>query len=106
MTNAFAAALDAMYADPNMAVDALWKVAGAGAGTAVRIIVDRAPVETSVFKQSTKRATHAVRVRKSQAPGLAANDTLTRTGDGAVFRVADFEPDDEEIEWVCQANRT
>lgn len=36
--NAFAAAIDLLFEDPNMAVDALYRAGGAGSGTPVRVI--------------------------------------------------------------------
>lgn len=38
MIDAFASAIEARFADPNIGEDALWKAGGVGAGVAVRII--------------------------------------------------------------------
>ncbi|WP_415914779.1 head-tail joining protein [Rhodopseudomonas palustris] len=35
---AFTSAIDALFADPNIGEDTLWKAGGVGAGVAVRII--------------------------------------------------------------------
>ena len=36
--NAFAASIDLLFEDPNMAVDALYRAGGEGSGTLVRVI--------------------------------------------------------------------
>ena len=46
--NAFSAAIDRIFADPNMAVDALWLAGGMGPGVAVRVI-RKSPDEITPF---------------------------------------------------------
>ena len=46
--NAFATAIDRIFADANMAVDALWFVGGTGPGVAVRVI-RKSPDEITPF---------------------------------------------------------
>ena len=46
--NAFATAIDRMFADANMAVDALWFAGGIGTGVAVRVI-RKSPDEITPF---------------------------------------------------------
>ncbi|MBP1806465.1 head-tail joining protein [Rubellimicrobium aerolatum] len=48
---AVARAIDRVFADPNMALDALWFTGGAGAGQAVRVI-RRAPDAEVAFGQA------------------------------------------------------
>lgn len=44
----FSAAIDAIFADPNMAADAVWKESGVGAGLPCRLILKR-PDELTDF---------------------------------------------------------
>ena len=46
--NAFATAIDRIFADANMAVDALWLAGGTGTGVAVRVI-RKSPDEVTPF---------------------------------------------------------
>ena len=46
--NAFATAIDRIFADPNMAVDALWFAGGTGPGVTVRVI-RKSPDEITPF---------------------------------------------------------
>ena len=46
--NAFATAIDRIFADPNMAVDALWFAGGTGPGVSVRVI-RKSPDEVTPF---------------------------------------------------------
>ena len=46
--NAFATAMNAIFADANMAVDALWLAGGTGPGVAVRVI-RKSPDEITPF---------------------------------------------------------
>ena len=46
--NAFASAIDRIFADPNMAVDALWFAGGTGPGVTVRVI-RKSPDEITPF---------------------------------------------------------
>lgn len=46
--NAFAAGIDALFADPNIGRDAIWRSGGEGVGTAVRIVF-RTPDQIGSF---------------------------------------------------------
>jgi len=45
---AFAAAIDVLFADPNIGRDAIWRAGGSGAGTTVRVIW-RKPDQVAAF---------------------------------------------------------
>jgi hypothetical protein len=69
---AFSAAIDTIFADPNMAADATWLPAGVPPGFPVRVIV-RAPDEMQDFGQAKlQQATTVIDVRVSDlsSPGL------------------------------------
>ena len=50
--NAFATAMNMIFADPNMAVDALWLAGGTGPGVSVRVI-RKSPDEITPFGGGT-----------------------------------------------------
>jgi hypothetical protein len=83
--NAFAAALAAIFADPNLAVDALWRVGGAGAGVPVRVTLSN-PDETVAFgERAIAYEARRVELLVSAVPVLAAGDTIEI--DGEVYPV-------------------
>ena len=49
--DAFTSAIDALFADPNIGEDALWKAGGVGLGVAVRII-RKSPDRMAEFGES------------------------------------------------------
>jgi hypothetical protein len=77
---AFAAAVDALFADPNLARDAIYRAAGADPGTPVRVIVRR-PDRVGDFgdtRITSETATFDVRASEIAEP--AAGDTLDLAG--------------------------
>lgn len=73
---AFSAAIDAIFADPNMAADAFWLPAGVPPGFAVRVIL-RAPDEVQEFAQArVQQATTVIDVRVSDVPNPAIPDRV------------------------------
>lgn len=73
---AFGKALAAMFADPNMAVTALYRRAGVGAGDTVRA-ARYSPSGTSTFAQEQIIAEgEQIEVAKTDAPFLADGDTF------------------------------
>ena len=76
MIDAFASAIDALFADPNIGEDALWKAGGAGAGITVRII-RKSPDRMAEFGNS--RAvfpTVGIDIRRSQAATITEGDLI------------------------------
>lgn len=99
--NAFAAAIDLLFEDPNMAVDALYRAGGAGSGTPVRVI-RKAPDQLANFGDSRfVTDTLTLDVRVSEVPGLAVGDTLEINGE--TFEVRS-EPvrDRERLVWSTE----
>lgn len=99
--NAFAAALDAIFEDPNMAVDA-WHRGGEGEFTPVRIVV-RMPDEIGAFNEG-RFVTDSIliEVRTRDLPALAAGDEFQVAAE--VFEVRG-EPrrDAHRLVWRCEA---
>lgn len=74
--SAFTSAIDALFADPNIGEDALWKAGGVGAGVAVRII-RKSPDRIAEF--GTSRAvlsTVGIDIRRSQAATITEGDLI------------------------------
>lgn len=101
MSSAFAAALDTLFADPNIARDAIWRAAGAGSGVAIRAVVRR-PEAISTFGDTRLVTPVAlVDLRVSEAPTIAAGDTIEIDGD---ILLVQGEPvrDAERLIWTVE----
>lgn len=77
----FAAATDALFADPNIARDATWRAGGAGAGVAVRIITRRPDQVIGFGDSRAVLPTLLVDVRRSEVPDPASGDTVEIEGE-------------------------
>ena len=100
--SAFSAAIDAIFADPNMAADAVWRAGGSGPATPCRVILTR-PDLTSTFGDSRITSdTTMLDVRVSQVASPMAGDTVTI---GTEVLVIQGEPlrDRERLAWKCEA---
>ncbi len=76
MIYAFASAIDALFADPNIGEDALWKAGGVGAGVAVRI-VRKSPDRVVEFGDSRAvLPTVGIDIRRSQAATITEGDLI------------------------------
>ena len=76
MIDAFASAIDALFADPNIGEDALWKAGGVGAGVAVRII-RKSPDRMAEFGDSRAvLPTVGIDIRRSQAATITEGDLI------------------------------
>jgi len=74
--NAFAAAVDALFADPNLARDAIWRAGGSGDGTPVRVVL-RTPDQVASFGAGRFVTTaRMLDVRTADVPSLGAGDTF------------------------------
>lgn len=76
MIDAFASAIDALFGDPNIGEDALWKAGGVGAGLAVRII-RKSPDRMAEFGDSRAvLPTVGIDIRRSQATTITEGDLI------------------------------
>lgn len=74
--SAFASAIDALFADPNIGEDALWKAGGVGAGVVVRII-RKSPDRMAEFGDSRAvLPTVGIDIRHSQAATITEGDLI------------------------------
>jgi len=75
--NAFATAMDRIFADANMAVDALWFAGGTGPGVAVRVI-RKSPDDVTPFGAGRILSeTTQMDARVADMPTLAPCDLIT-----------------------------
>jgi hypothetical protein len=74
--DAFASAIDALFADPNIGEDALWKSGGVGPGVAVRVI-RKSPDRVAEFGESRALLpTVGLDVRRSEAMTISEGDLI------------------------------
>lgn len=100
--DAFAAATDALFADPNIARDAIWRAGGAGSGVSVRIITKR-PDQVGSFGDSRAiLPTTLIDVRRSEVSEPANGDTVEIESE--TFEViATPTIDSLRLVWTCEA---
>lgn len=78
---AFAAAADVLFADPNLALPAVWHPGGAGPGQPVQVIRQR-PDRIAGFGESRfVTDTVVLQLRMSDAPALAQGDLIEVAGE-------------------------
>ena len=100
--DAFAVATDALFADPNIAMDAIWRAGGAGIGTAVRVVTRRPDQVIGFGDSRAVLPTLLVDVRRSEVAEPASGDTVEIDGD--LFEViAAPIIDSVRLMWTCEA---
>ena len=99
MTDAFSAAIDDLFADPNIARTAVWRPGGSGDGIPVRAIARRPDREAEFGDIAVHTATAVFEVRVSEVPNPAEGDTISL--DGETF-IVQGEParDAERLVWT------
>lgn len=100
--SAFASAIDALFADPNIGEDALWKAGGVGAGVAVRVI-RKSPDRMAEFGDSRAvLPTVGIDIRRSQAATITEGD-LILIGAETFKIIGEPMGDALGIVWACEA---
>ncbi len=99
---AFTAAINAIFADRNMAADAVWRAGGIGPGTPCRVILTRPDLQSSFGDARITSATVMLDVRVSEIATPAAGDTVTFGGETLVIQGAPSR-DRERLTWKCEA---
>lgn len=100
--DAFAAATDALFTDPNIARDALWRAGGAGDGVVVRVITKRPDQVVGFGDSRAILPTMLIDVRRSEIPNPASGDTVEI--DATVFEIiATPVADSLGLVWTCEA---
>lgn len=99
----FSAATDALFADQNIAVDAIWRAGGAGAGTVVRVITRRPDQVVGFGDSRAVLPTLLIDVRRSEVAEPASGDTVEI--DGELFEIiAAPSIDNLRLVWTCEAS--
>jgi hypothetical protein len=95
----FADVIDDLFADPNLARDAIWRPGGTGDGIPVRAIARRPDREVEFGDVAVHTATAVLEVRVSEVPNPAEGDTITLGGETFVVQ---GEPvrDAERLVWT------
>jgi hypothetical protein len=99
---AFASAIDTLFADPNLGLDAVYRAGGADPGVPVRVILRR-PDRISEFGETRIVAgTLLTDVRVGEVAAPADGDTIELDG---VVHVVQGEPirDAERLVWTIEA---
>ena len=102
--NAFTTAMNVIFADPNMAVDALWFANGTGPGLAVRVI-RKSPDEITpfgagrIFSETTQ-----LDVRVADMPNPASGD-LIRIGAEDFLVQGEPKADRERLIWTLNTRK-
>ena len=74
--NAFAAALDTLFADPNLGETALWQAGGIGPGVPVRAIRRRPDVVVEFGASRALMATVLIDLRRTEAAAIEEGDLV------------------------------
>lgn len=99
---AFSAAVDAVFADPNMAADAVWHASSGGAGTPCRIVIARPDETTSYGDARMVSETLRFDVRVGEIAHPCSGDRIEIEGE--LFRVqGDPSRDRLRLVWQCAA---
>lgn len=100
--SAFSAGVAALFADPHLSVSALYRVGGAGAGSAVRVIRSM-PDETTNFASARLVVeTVLIDVRVADAPDLAEGDTFEIASEVFII-VGAPKRDEDRLAWRAEA---
>src|SRR5581483_7115588 len=100
--DAFAAATDALFADPNIARDAIWRVGGAGSGVSVRVITKRPDQVGSFGDSSAILPTMLIDVRRSEISAPASGDAVEIESETFEIIAAPV-IDSLWLVWTCEA---
>ena len=97
--NAFATAMNVIFTDPNMAVDAIWFAGGTGPGVAVRVI-RKSPDEITPFGAGRILSeTTLLEARVADMPTPASGD-LIRIGPEDLLVQGEPKLDRERLIWT------
>jgi hypothetical protein len=101
-------ALEALFSDPNLGSDALWRAGGAGDGAAVRIIRKRPDQVVGFGDSRAVLPAVLIDVRRSEVPDPATGDTVdipgSSPGTGELFEIiATPVADSLRLVWTCEA---
>jgi hypothetical protein len=100
--DAFAAATDQIFADPNIGRAAIWRSGGIGDGVTVRVVTRRPDQVVSFGDGRAILPTVLIDVRRSEVPNPASGDTV-ELDDEAFKVIATPVMDSLRLVWTCEA---
>lgn len=103
MVDAFTAAIDALFTDPNIARIAIWRPGGVASGVAVRVIVRRPDQVVGFGDSRVIMPTLLIDVRRSEVPEPASGDIVEIAGETFEI-IASPIADSLRLVWVCEAS--
>jgi hypothetical protein len=99
--DAFTAASDALFGDPNIARDAIWRAGGVGAGVPVRIIARRPDQAVGFGDSRAVLPTTLIDMRRAEVADPASGDTVEI--DSETFEIiATPTIDSLRLVWTCE----
>jgi hypothetical protein len=102
--SAFAAAIDDLFADPNLTREAVWRAGGSGVPVTVRIVVRR-PDRVSDFGETRLHSeTTVIDIRVADAPALASGDAFEIEDETYVVQGEPLR-DAERLIWTAEVIR-
>ena len=102
--NAFATAMNMIFADANLAVDALWFAGGAGPGVAVRVI-RKSPDEITPFGAGRILSeTTLLDVRVADMPNPASGDLIRISAEDFLVQ-GEPKADRERLIWTLNTRK-
>ena len=101
--NAFATAMDRIFADPNMAVDAIWFAGGTGPGLTIRVIRKSPDVITPFGAGRILSETTLLDARIADMPTPAPGD-LIRIGPEDFLLQGEPKLDRERLIWTLNTS--
>ena len=102
--DAFAAAIDDLFADPNIARAAVWRAGGVGGGIPVRVVTRRPDKVVGFGDSRAILPTMLVEMRRSEVSAPASGDTVEI--EGTTFEIiAAPTLDSLRLVWRCEGNQ-
>lgn len=98
---AFAAAIDTLFADPNISREAIWRAGGVGAGISVRIVWRAPDTVTNFGSGRFLSAARFLDVRLAEIPALESGDPFEIDGDLYIVQ-GDPLRDGERLIWQAE----
>lgn len=95
--SAFAAAMAALAADPNLGVSALWRAGGTGLGVPIRVLRSSPDVTSAGFETSIVQPTELLTIAVDAIASPEAGDTITIGAE--VLTVQHAERDATGVAW-------
>lgn len=100
--NAFATAMDALLADPNLGTDAVYRANGTGAPVSLRVLRSSPDRIADAFGTSVIQASDVLSLAIATLPGLAAGDSFSIGPDTLTVQHAERDATGTAWRVLCQ----